>query len=447
MDGEVRIDRASPGDLAMESLGTRRMPEQFGAILILDAGEGFDISIAEARLAERVRAIPRFRQMLVSVPRLQGRPIWVDDTAFDPARHIRHRTCPGPGDERALLDLAAELVCRPLTADRPLWSATFVTGLAGGKVGLVVVVDHVVSDGIGGVAVLGSLVDGAAAATDQPSPRRRPTAAELRKDACRTWLQMVRQTPTAIRGLAASLRSAKRVRPARAADCSLLTVTGSKRTFSVVRGDLEAIRAHAHRRGATVNDAVLAAIGGALRTLLAHRGEQIDEFVVSEPVSIRAAATTGALGNRVNDMLVAVPAAGAARLGDIASRTRAAKAASAVGVGSFVWLSAVIRIAAWTGLMRWYLNRQHMIHTVVSNVRGPQNALTFADHGITDIVPISVAEAWNVTVTFVVFSYAGRLTITVTADPEHLRDLDILEAALRTELALLEGATTDEARR
>ncbi|CAM3853037.1 wax ester/triacylglycerol synthase domain-containing protein [Smaragdicoccus niigatensis] len=445
MDGEVRIDRASPGDLAMASLGSRRMPEQFGAVLVLD-DTGFDLSVAETLLADRVRAIPRFRQTLVSVPRWQGRPIWVEDTDFDPTRHIRHRTCPRPGDEDALLDLAAELVCQPLAADRPLWSATFVTGLSAGKVGLVIVVDHVVSDGIGGLAALGSLVDGAPPISPEPLPHRRPTPSELRAEAVRSWLRTLKQSGGAIRGLAASLRSAHRVRPARAADCTLLAVTGPKRRFAVVRGDLAAIHTETHRRGATVNDAVLAAIGGALRTLLAHRGEHIDEFVVSEPVSVRATATAGALGNRVNEMLVAVPAAGAARLGEIARRTRAARAASAVGVGSFAWLSAVIRIAARTGLLRHYLNRQHMIHTVVSNVRGPANQLCFAGQGIADIVPISVAENWNVTVTFVAFSYAGRLTITVTADPEHVPDLDVLVRALRSEVQLLEGTTPDDAR-
>lgn len=445
MDGEVRIDRASSDDLAMETLGTRRMPEQFGAILVLD-GTGLDLSAAEALLGERLLGIPRFRQKLVPVPRWQGRPIWVEDAAFEPTRHIRHLRCPDPGDERALLDVATQLVTGRLPADRPRWSATFVTGLAAGKIGLVIVVDHVVSDGIGGLAALGSLVDGAPPIAAAPVPHRRPTPAELRADAMRSWLRTLRRAAGAIRGVAASLRSAHRVRPARAADCTLLAVTGPTRRFAVVRGNLGAIHAEAHRRGATVNDAVLAAIGGALRTLLAHRGERIDEFVVSEPVSVRAAATAGALGNRVNEMLVAVPAAGAARLGDIARRTRAARAASAVGVGSFAWLSAVIRIAARTGLLRHYLNRQHMIHTVVSNVRGPANPLYFAGHRITDIVPISVAENWNVTVTFVAFSYGGTLTITVTADPEHLRDLDVLVAALRTELALLEGATADDAR-
>ena len=54
----------------------------------------------------------------------------------------------------------------PLPRSRPLWSATFVTGLADGGTGLVIVMNHVLADGIGGLAVLARLVD--------ESPRRRP---------------------------------------------------------------------------------------------------------------------------------------------------------------------------------------------------------------------------------------------------------------------------------
>ena len=48
---------------------------------------------------------------------------------------FRQVRCPPPGDERALLDLAADQLGEPLPRSRPLWSATFVTGLAGGGTG------------------------------------------------------------------------------------------------------------------------------------------------------------------------------------------------------------------------------------------------------------------------------------------------------------------------
>ena len=51
------------------------------------------------------------------------------------------------------------LIACPLPRSRPLWSATVVTGLASGGTGLVFAMDHVLTDGIGGLAVLARLAD------------------------------------------------------------------------------------------------------------------------------------------------------------------------------------------------------------------------------------------------------------------------------------------------
>jgi diacylglycerol O-acyltransferase len=75
----------------------------------------------------------------------------------------------------------------PLLRCRPLWSATFVTGLADGGTGLVIVMNHVLADGIGGLAVLARLVDPVpglppagpeAAPFPAPGPRPRALAAD-----------------------------------------------------------------------------------------------------------------------------------------------------------------------------------------------------------------------------------------------------------------------------
>src|SRR6476620_4724367 len=156
------IERASAADLgllAMESGGVG--PERLGAVLVLDAGPGSDVESVRRALAERVRAVPRLRQRLVRVPAGCGRPVWVDDPGFHAARHVRILPCPDPGDEQALLDLAAAVIIEPLPRSRPLWAAALVPGVGGGRVGLVLVLHHVLADGIGGLAVLARLVDGA----------------------------------------------------------------------------------------------------------------------------------------------------------------------------------------------------------------------------------------------------------------------------------------------
>ena len=88
--------------------------------------------------------------------------MWVDDQGFDIAHHVEAVASRVPGDHAALLATAAELVTRPLPAHRPLWSATLVEGLADGGVPLAVIFHHVLADGMGGLAVLASLIHGGA---------------------------------------------------------------------------------------------------------------------------------------------------------------------------------------------------------------------------------------------------------------------------------------------
>ncbi|GAA3561072.1 hypothetical protein GCM10022419_047140 [Nonomuraea rosea] len=95
----------------------------------------------------------------------------------------------------------------------------------------------------------------------------------------------------------------------------------------------------------------------------------------------------------------------------------------------------MFRLLAALGLYRSYLRRQRRIHTLVSNVRGPDLPLAFAGATIRQVIPVAVAESGNVTVSFEILSYAGTVVITIIADPDGVPDLDELAADLRDELA------------
>src|SRR4249920_4243427 len=162
-------------------------PMHVGAVLVVGTGPGFSVQDARRLLGDRVSAVPRLRQRLRRAPPGCGRPFWADDPAFDLWHHVRQLPCPPPGDERALLEVAAAVTGAPLPRSRPLWSAAFVTGLAGGGTGLVIVMNHVLADGIGGLAVLARLVDEIAglppgnperARFPVPAPRARTIAAD-----------------------------------------------------------------------------------------------------------------------------------------------------------------------------------------------------------------------------------------------------------------------------
>jgi diacylglycerol O-acyltransferase / wax synthase len=430
------IERASAADrafLAMDASGA--VPEQFGVILVLDRAAGFDLATARRLIAERIAAVPRLRQRLVRVPFGCGGPIWVDDLHFDIRDHVHAVCCPQPGDQQSLLDTAVTVIRARLPLAAPLWSAVLVTGLADGTAALVVVLHHALADGIGGLAVLASLIDTEAGLISVRFPRPAPLSPALAREAFRARLRGLRHIPQSWRELRAAMGAGGGLHPPRAAPCSLNQRTGPRRELAVIRTEAAAVRAAAHRHGVTTNDAVLAAVAAALHRVVAARGESVSEIVVAVPVSGRRPGGGADMGNVVSPMLVRVPVMGdvAGRLERVAASVRAHRAA-ATGPSPIAVLGWLFRPLAAVGGYRWYLNHQHRFHTLVSHVRGPAEPVTFAGFTVASAIPVVLAEGGNITVYFEVLSYAGALTVTAIADPDHFPGLDLLADVLHAEL-------------
>ena len=435
--GEPVIERANPSDRAFLAMDSGEVPEQFGVILMLENAGGLDLARTRRLLAERVLAVPRLRQRLVRVPLGCGGPIWVDDPGFDIRRHVRAVACREPRDEPALLDTALSVIMRPLPRTAPLWSAVLVTGPAGG-LALVIVLHHALADGVGGLAVLAGLIDGPSHPPGVCVPRSAPAPASLARDAFAARLGALRYAPQSWHLLRESMDAGGGLRPPRAAPSSLNQRTGPRRQLAVVRADLAAVRAAAHRHGATTNDAVLVAVAGALHHVLVTRGEPLGTLLVTVPVSGRRPDDGPPLGNMVSPMLVSVPATGDApdRLQQVAAQVRAHKQA-ATGPPPIALLGWLFRPLAALGGFRWYMDHQHRFHTLVSYVRGPAEPVTLGGCRITSAIPAGVGPGGNIPVYFEVLSYAGTLTVTAIADPDHFAELGSLTDALRAELDLI----------
>jgi diacylglycerol O-acyltransferase len=118
------------------------------------------------RLAADIQAhldeLPRFRQKL-SVPSRWRRPRWVDAGELDWDWHVPQRdlTRPDgrPGGMAALNALVAELAATPLPRDRPLWRFVAVRGVAPDRAAAILVVHHVIADGVGTVAQAMTLLE------------------------------------------------------------------------------------------------------------------------------------------------------------------------------------------------------------------------------------------------------------------------------------------------
>ena len=412
-----------------------------GAMLVLGESGALEAGQLMAFIDRQLPAVPRLRQRLVSVPLGCGRPIWVDDPAFQITDHLSVIRCPAPGGRDAALDVAARVLTTRLPRYRALWVAAIVTDLEDDQTALIIALHHALADGMGALAVLAALVDGEVQMpADQPPepdfPRPRPTHAQLRGDAAKGLLREVSALPVAvIKGIWALVQFAPAL-GRRLAPSSLNRLTGPDKRFVTASCPLAELHTAAHARGATINDAVLCAVTGALSRLLAGRGEILNAVTVSVPVSLRRSASVHDLGNQTGVTVLRLPAAGEARarLRSVANLSRTARHfAPEASNALFYW---AFRVLAGLGLYGRFLDRQRVNHTFVTNLRGPETRMSLGGFPVLDLIALST-QGGNVTVSFAVLSYAGRLTITLIADPQTCPDLDRLQFLLQAELACL----------
>ena len=442
------MDRVSVDNLMSLVPDRGRTPIQIGAVLVLDTSAGLDPARLLATLERRLPAVPRLRQRLVHLPLFSGRPIWVDDPLFKITDHVSVMRCPSPGGQDAVLDVAASLLMTPLPRDRALWAVALVTDVGAGRAALILRVHHVLADGVTGLAVLAGLADGASEPQglqdsqglyDSPFPRPAPTRVQLVADAARDSLRAARGFPAALAGFVRAILQFGPALVSRLPPSSLNRPTGPLRRFATVTCDLAEIHGAAHSNGATVNDVVLSSVTGALHRLLAERGESLDAFVLSVPVSFRRSTTVQHLGNRSGVTPLHLPGVGEPleRLRAVARITAAAKLRPPGTLNALIGPG--FRLLARTGLYQRFIDHQHFNHTFVTNLKGPETGLSLGGHPIVSVIPLATASG-NVTVSFAVLSYAGQLTVTLIADPETCPDLSRLRDLLKSELEVLAGS-------
>jgi hypothetical protein len=211
--------------------------------------------------------------------------------------------------------------------------------------------------------------------------------------------------------------------------------TGPRRRTADAQVPLAEVVRVAHLAGGTINDVVLAAVSGALLATAGLRGPPPHELVVSVPISSRRAATAADPGNSTGVRPIAVPGIldDRARLAAIVRRTRAVRdlpRASSSGP-----LGVAFRLLARLGLFGLFIDRQRLVHTFETNLRGPSEPVRLGAT-VSRIVPITVTWG-NVAISFAVLSYAGRLGTTVIADPDVLADPQIVADELSARLARL----------
>jgi hypothetical protein len=296
---------------------------------------------------------------------------------------------------------------------------------------------HALADGIGGLAVLAALSDGGIdpepMVFPQPAPARRSLARAARHDRMVAWGRL----PSRIRAGRQGMRELAGARPRTAAARTTLNrATGPRRRLTSVNVALAPLIDLAHRRGVTVNDLVLTAVSGAVGTVLLRRGEHLHELMVSEPISARRSATVAELGNQTGVVVLPIITDP-----DRDARLRTISALSASRRGQRRGTSAMpmglaFRALAALGVFQFFIDHQRLVHTFVTNVRGPTAPMTFAAHEVMAVMPVAVTPG-NVGLCFEILSYAGQLAVTVVADPDVVGEQDLLTNLLEEEFAQL----------
>ncbi|MGH2841094.1 MAG: WS/DGAT domain-containing protein, partial [Solirubrobacteraceae bacterium] len=222
---------------------------------------------------------------------------------------------------------------------------------------------------------------------------------------------------------------------------------GPHRRYTWVDAELAELQAVKESLGGTVDDAVLAAVAGALGRFLRRRHVDTSELVLKAlaPVSVRADADQGVLGNRVAPRWVSLPVGvedAAAQYAAIRDETAemSENGHQAVAARTLTELADFAPPTIMSQAARLQ-QRQRSFNLVVTNVPGPQFALYLMGRRLEALYPV-IPLTGNHALGIAVLSYDGRLGFGLLADYDALPDLDELAAALRESLdALVAGAS------
>ncbi|RLQ21603.1 wax ester/triacylglycerol synthase family O-acyltransferase [Seongchinamella sediminis] len=453
-------------DSAFINLEQTNTPQHVGGLGIYDpstAPGGFVrfkdvISGFERRLSRQ----PLFRTRLVEVPGGLDRPYWVKDANFDVEFHLRHIALPEPGDWRQLCIQIARLHARPLDMARPLWEAYIIEGLDNipglpeGCFAIYTKMHHSLVDGAGGssfMALIHDLVPDPPAATDDTEEPRlvdvEPSMSELLSKAS---VNSVKNSASLLRGAVKNtlqlgryaLDTARNKIPApdvSAPKTILNQPVGPHRVFDATEFPLAGFKDIKNAAGVSINDVALAVVSGALRRYLIDKGEAPEEgsLAAGIPVNMRTRREVTDDNNQVGSIFASLHTDiddPLERLQAIAQSTADAKAAAEnsplvdtlkiAGVFSPVVAKTVAGIWSRNNLSS-YLPVN--ISTVVTNVPGPDFDLYCAGARMVDYYGLGVLTP-GVGLFHAVFSYAGKITLSVLADRNIMPDPETYHACL-----------------
>jgi hypothetical protein len=388
-------------------------PQQVGGLAVVDTSAGpFRRETLAATIRAHLDELPRFRQRLQFRGRWR-RPRWIEDRELDWDWHVpaRDLTRPDgrPGGFAALHALVAELAAEPLPRDRPMWRFVAVHGVATDRAAGILIVHHVIADGVGTVAQALNLLEPPYApqipAQRMPGPVKRAAAtavglAQLATDGFPRLKLPGGNTPA--------------------------------RGFTTVDLPLAPVRAIARERRVRVSDVLLAVVAGGLSRAVPAAPHGL--LRVSVPLMVRPpdAAAEGNLTAAVMTEVPLGPIDGGepARLAEIARRSGRLYTGTRTLAGNFAMRAAgaLLPVPAHA----WFARTVYggfMFQAIVSNMPGPDVPLSLAGTPLAGVYPI-LPLAPRAPIAVGALGWDGVLSVGVATDPALIEDASVLAAAM-----------------
>jgi hypothetical protein len=384
-----------------------------GLVMIDESGEGYRErlrSLIEAHLDQ----LPRFRQRL-SVTSRWRRPRWVAHEPLDWDYHVPEFDISGPdgrpGGLAGLHAFIAEHQSAPLPRDRPLWRFMVVRGVAADRCAAVLVVHHVVSDGIGTVAQVMRMLE--------PPMTELPLGSSSRTGPVRSALAIAV-------GLAQLATDG-------GARYRLPTGHTAGRRFGTVDLPLDEVRAVSRRHGARVSDVLLSAVAGALRRVGGQGGEDASpKLRVAVPLMVREPGSS-AEGNLTAAVMMDLPLGPLAepeRLAEVAAHSRRLRTGTRALASRFVMRTGGQLLPP--PMHAWFARTVYgarFFQAIVSNMPGANRPMRMAGSDMAAVYPI-LPLAPGAPLVVGALGWDGTLFVGISADPALVADADILGAAI-----------------
>ncbi len=459
MEGRVASEPMTGVDRAWLEMDEPRNPMVVSGVIEFEGVQ--DLRKLAATIVERLLQYPRFHQR---VRHHGGNYRWVTCESLHLDYHVRLRKLPGVDVESELRQAIATELGEELDRSLPLWRMTFYPK-GRQRAAVLFRAHHAVADGIALMKVLLTLADGAATPAAQGEVtasnhehRHGPLSGLIhRLEVANTALGRIGDTVSEeVRHPGEALRQLRSGQQVVSAVLHLLRLpednperfrahlSGQRTVAWDCSRPLDPVKQFAREHSIKINDVFLAALCGAFRSyLLEHggRAEELRNLRVSIPVNLRAD-DDDSLGNHFGlvmlDLPIGVEAAGD-RLALISERMATLKHSPEARTMLACLAAAGHMPAAVEKNLVNFLAAKTV--TVVSNLPGPREAMKITGARLSRMV-FWPPQTGGVGIGISLLSYAGRITVGVSADRQLIADPQRLIDAFSVELDRLLGRRT-----